>query len=298
MLDVKTVLFSYVITNSLIAIFMAFLWYRNRNRYAGLFLWLMDFFLQVFGLGLLLLRNLIPDFVSIVGGNALALSGIFFMMMGLEQFVGRPHRQIHNVLLLIGFVLSLSFFLFVRPDISMRTILGSAAIGLMTGQCAWLMLARVESPLKPIARPVGAVFLLFTLVALARVVTLWLMPLPAGGQLSQSPLLQVLFLMSYQMLSIALTFVLILMVSRRLQMDLHLNEQKLQEKNAELTRFTRAVSHDLKSPLVTIRTFLGYLEQDTINRDAAEVNRDLAYMRTAADKMARLLDELAELSRI
>jgi signal transduction histidine kinase len=50
--------------------------------------------------------------------------------------------------------------------------------------------------------------------------------------------------------------------------------------------------------LVTIRTFLGYLEKDGLKQDPAEVNRDLAYMRTAADKMARLLDELAELSLI
>jgi signal transduction histidine kinase len=138
MLDVKTVLFSYVITNSLITIFMALLWYRNRRRFAALFFWMMDFIL----------------------------------------------------------------------------------------------------------------------------------------------------------------FVLILMVSRRLQMDLHLQKQKLQEKNAELTRFTYAVSHDLKSPLVTIRTFLGYFEEDTLNRDAAKVNKDLAYMLTAAEKMTRLLDKLLELSRI
>ncbi|MCJ8501477.1 sensor histidine kinase [Desulfatitalea alkaliphila] len=75
-------------------------------------------------------------------------------------------------------------------------------------------------------------------------------------------------------------------------------EEQLQQKNDELMRFTYTVSHDLKSPLVTIRTFLGYLESDMQAGDAAAVADDLAYIRSAADKMARLLDELLALSRV
>ncbi len=76
------------------------------------------------------------------------------------------------------------------------------------------------------------------------------------------------------------------------------NESALKERNEELIRFTYAVSHDLKSPLVTIQTFLGYLEQDIRKPDAARMEKDLGYIRTAADKMGRLLDELLELSRV
>ncbi len=85
-------------------------------------------------------------------------------------------------------------------------------------------------------------------------------------------------------------------LSARLERLRH--EQELQAKNDELVRFTYTVSHDLKSPLVTIRTFSGYLEQDLRKPDAVEVDKDLAYIRNAADKASRLLDELLELSRI
>lgn len=76
------------------------------------------------------------------------------------------------------------------------------------------------------------------------------------------------------------------------------SEALLQDKNAELERFTYTVSHDLKSPLVTIKTFLGYLEQDLLRPDEGRVGSDMQYIRTAADKMGRLLDEVLEMSRV
>jgi signal transduction histidine kinase len=75
-------------------------------------------------------------------------------------------------------------------------------------------------------------------------------------------------------------------------------EQTLQEKNTELERFIYTVSHDLKSPLVTVKTFLGYLEQGLARADASRIEKDMAYIRNAADKMGQLLDELLEMSRI
>jgi PAS domain S-box-containing protein len=75
-------------------------------------------------------------------------------------------------------------------------------------------------------------------------------------------------------------------------------ERELAEKSAELERFTYTVSHDLKSPLVTVKTFLGYLEQDLLNPDTERVKQDVGYMRGAADKMGHLLDELLNLARV
>ncbi|MFZ1984247.1 MAG: sensor histidine kinase [Desulfatitalea sp.] len=75
-------------------------------------------------------------------------------------------------------------------------------------------------------------------------------------------------------------------------------EQELERKNAELERFTYTISHDLKSPLVTVKTFAGYLVQDLIQGDSERIEKDLHFIRGAADKMDRLLDELLEMSRI
>jgi PAS domain S-box-containing protein len=72
----------------------------------------------------------------------------------------------------------------------------------------------------------------------------------------------------------------------------------LETRNAELERFTYTVSHDLKSPLVTIQGFLGYLEQDALAGRIDRVRQDSQRIKDATGKMQRLLAELLELSRI
>ncbi|MEW5938762.1 MAG: ATP-binding protein, partial [Chloroflexota bacterium] len=82
------------------------------------------------------------------------------------------------------------------------------------------------------------------------------------------------------------------------EQDLRASRKELQNKNEELERFTYTVSHDLKSPLITIRGFLGYLEEDARLGDMDRLQEDSRRIVEATDKMSRLLNELLELSRV
>ena len=73
---------------------------------------------------------------------------------------------------------------------------------------------------------------------------------------------------------------------------------RLEAQNAELERFTYTVSHDLKSPLITIKGYIGMLSEDLLEMDTSAIKSDLSRISRAADKMGDLLDDLLELSRI
>lgn len=75
-------------------------------------------------------------------------------------------------------------------------------------------------------------------------------------------------------------------------------DDEIRQKNAELERFTYTVSHDLKSPLITIKSFSGSIKRDLASDRHDRIEMDLERIGTAAGKMADLLDDLLELSRV
>ncbi|HDS45614.1 MAG TPA: PAS domain S-box protein [Methanomicrobia archaeon] len=74
--------------------------------------------------------------------------------------------------------------------------------------------------------------------------------------------------------------------------------KELSAKNRELERFTYTVSHDLRSPLVTIAGFTDMLRKDLELGNHKRVMSDLRYISTAATRMDELLSATLKLSRI
>ena len=83
---------------------------------------------------------------------------------------------------------------------------------------------------------------------------------------------------------------------KRAEQALHESTLEVQHKNEEMERFLYSASHDLRSPVVTVRTFLGYLEHDLAAANAERIAKDVNFIRAATDRMVRLLDELLEMS--
>ncbi|MEM9020516.1 MAG: PAS domain-containing sensor histidine kinase [Planctomycetota bacterium] len=80
--------------------------------------------------------------------------------------------------------------------------------------------------------------------------------------------------------------------------DLKQAHQKMLEKNEELQSLVYATSHELKSPLVTVKGFVGLLKTDLEAGDQDRIAHDMNRIADATDGMSAVIDDLLALSRM
>ena len=174
---------------------------------------------------LILLRGVIPDIVSIVVANAMAIGGAIAGLVGLQRFTGMRGRHFHNTVLLAAFIAVHTWFSLVRPDLAFRNVNLAATLFIVCIQCAWLLLAGVDETTRVKTRVTGLVYALFCAVNAVRIIEIAVHPFSNENFLSYSGV-DSLFVMLNPLLMILLTYSMALMVADYLRADLALEEEK------------------------------------------------------------------------
>jgi len=217
LLDVRTVLVGYVLANALCLVVIAALYRQNRTRSPEMALWVWDYALQFAGLLLIALRGVIPSFMSVVVANVCVIVGTVLLYQGLERYVAKKGWQIQNYVLIAVFSAVETYFLLVNDQLAARTMNISVGVGLLSIETAWLMLRRARPELRPETRATGLVLVAFAVLNGARVVGVLR---GIGGTEFLRSGVDAAAILGYQVLYVGLTFSLLLLVSRRLHMDL------------------------------------------------------------------------------
>jgi PAS domain S-box-containing protein len=224
-LDMRTVIFTMLVTNSLCTLLLIFLWRQNRSRFEGIHCWVADFALQTAALLLIVSRGGISDWMSIVLSNTMVVAGSIIGYRGLELFVRKKVPQIQNLVLLAVFPLIHSYYTFVQPSLAARTLNLSTALLIVCCQCLWLLFRGVGPAMRLQTQGVGIVFGAFCMLSIVRIVNFFLSS-PIKNDFFHSGVFETLVLVCYQILLILLTYSLSLMVNKCLLGEIRLQEEK------------------------------------------------------------------------
>jgi PAS domain S-box-containing protein len=224
-LDIRTVIISQVLTDTICCFVLAFLWRQDRSRFKGMGYWLLDFICQTLAVLLISLRGIIPDCISLGFPNPLVVAGAILGYIGITKFLEIRITQIPNVLFFFIIALLNAYFAFVHISLEARDLLVSFSLVVVCGQCFWFLFKRVEHARRPLTREIGVVFVVFVLVSLVRIIILLVHP-DLTNDFFKSGIYETIILMIFQLLLILLTFSFSLMVNRRLLIDMKFQEEK------------------------------------------------------------------------
>lgn len=249
--DVRIIFTGYVLSILLCTVVMASLWRQNRKRHPEIFLWLAYYVLQLVALFLFMLRGIIPDLFSIVLANSFLIGGSILLYTGAVRYVGKESRQLHNYVMLAVFTLVHFYLTYIYPDMELRAVNLSVALLYISAQGAWLLLRRTDAGLRPATRIAGIVCVVFCLVSVVQI--LFNLTMPKTISIWETGFFGMVIIIVYQILFIALSLSMFLMVGRRLSDDLEgellqrRQEEKLIKLRLSLLEF--AATHSLNEVL-------------------------------------------------
>ena len=235
------------------------------------------------GFPLLVLRGLIPDFLSIVLANILLLSAINLFYIAVCKFTGKSYSKAF-VFILTGIILFiLLYYRYVADNVTVRFIAINLAHIASIGLSSYKLWQARNTSYR-----FGMILIFVPWVAngissLFRVVTAIISP----SQLLPQPSTLTIFFIFLFIISFFWTIGFIIMVSQRLQNDLH-DLATLDERERMARELHDSVNQSIHSLVLFSETLVSTLEKNNISR-ARQISERLLESARQALKETRLL---------
>jgi diguanylate cyclase (GGDEF)-like protein/PAS domain S-box-containing protein len=224
-IDIRTVVLFYLVANALNGGLIFLIWQIFRKHYRGLFHILINMTCQTAGSLFLLLRGVIPDFLSILATSVFSVTGMIFALKGLERFFNKEKRRIYNYVFTAIFLLLIVYFTFINDSMLARNICTSGMLLLITVQACKLLFRDVEGDFRQIARFTAIISLAYAILSVGRIFLLILSPME-NNDFYASGIVNSISMIIYGSLNILYTAAIIMMVSQRMLNEVQTEKDK------------------------------------------------------------------------
>ena len=289
MIDVRTLLFANAVVFAVLAVAMILVW-RGNPKLAGLASLARVHVAMFAGTALVGLRpGVVPAVVSAIGGNALIVLSVVWLLEGIRGLYGRP-RETWTRWTLLFWGAVLLFFQYVQPNLRARILTTSlVAVGFLL-RAAWTArhgLARPEekSPSSLILGSLGLLGLIFA----ARCIAV------AGAAQVANPVgsdaLTIAMVTTSLVAGTGWTLGVMILVFARLN-------QERRRYEVGLEQLVQVTAHELRTPLTSILGTLKLLASQPCIVSDEDRQRLFEVALRSSERMAQLIDDLLDLERI
>lgn len=272
-LDMRTALFSYLLISVMSTLLVALVIKQFSNRYKGVYHLFFCFLLQAFTILLILLRDIVPDWMSFDLSNSLSIAGIIFFLVGIENYAGQKSSLKPNLLLLLIFAAVHTWFTFVSPDLSVRHLNVSAAWLIIFLQSSIMMLFRLPGSGVRRILPMTLISIAFCIICIMRIVKFFVWG--HSADYFQSDLFDIIVIIICQVLLVLLMFSLAYMFGGRLLDDIKAEEEKF-SRIFHTSPYAILLSRLSDGKILEVnRVFLektGYHNSDVIGKTTLEIS--------------------------
>ncbi|MFN8382965.1 MAG: GGDEF domain-containing protein [Anaerolineales bacterium] len=208
-----------------LGIIMSIYW-RERRTYGGFGHWVLANFAFGVGYVLITLRGIVPDLFSVVLGNAATVYAEILIFEGIRLFYGRPAFSRWNTFVFILYLVLHTYFTYPSPNINARIVVISLALFILIWRSGLNLVNNPLLELRRTTRNAGVIFLLTSLLPLARAIHAILLSRPID--LFTDPLSSWFALLGLVSI-VTWTFYFFLVNSARLELDLESARSELMQ---------------------------------------------------------------------
>lgn len=304
-LDPRTIMVMNIIGTLLMGLSLFVVTRGYLGQIKGIHKWAIATLLQ--SLGWLVvggLRGVIPDVISIAGGNCLILISLSLYYVIISNFNGRSVKNLWIYAHIALNVIVLSYYTLALPDVAIRiTIISASSAVFMFASSYVLFFNKQYRPYSHILT--GILFAACaSILAMRSIYTISLDNYPVQDPFAPHPLQDISYL-TFFITSVMLTFCFVLMCNDRYIHERSIAEEELikAKKLAERLagakdQFLSNMSHEIRTPLNGIIGFTKVLLQEKQDKLTAIQRQQVGLIKSSSDILLVLINDILDLAKI